>query len=367
MAEKGNISVLVVDDSAVVRKVIRSLLEDAPDFRVMGTAADPYVAARKIAKEVPDVIVLDIEMPRMDGLTFLQKLMAQHPIPVLVFSSLTEQGSRTALKALELGAVEVFNKPELGNRGLNDEEFRIQFLDTIRAVSKAKVLRRSRKAAAVNAKRSSAQVRVPPKHSADAVMHYSGKLSMIKTTEKVVAIGASTGGTEAIRVILQALPSDSSGIVIVQHMPELFTRSFADRLNEICRITVKEARDGDTVLRGHALIAPGNKHMVLKRTGARYHVQIVDGELVNRHRPSVDVLFRSVAMYAGQNALGIILTGMGDDGAQGLSEMKASGAMTVAQDQRTSVVFGMPSEAIKRGGVSRVEPLDAIPPLIGRK
>jgi len=348
------IKVLVVDDSAVVRQTLASIFESDPEIEVIDTAVDPYFAAKKIQTEVPDVITLDIEMPRMDGLTFLRKIMSQHPIPVVIISSLTEEGTKTALKAIEYGAVEIITKPQLGTKTFF-EESRIRLCDVVKAASKAKL---HRKQFAIPA------IEVKPKLSADAVLARTSSHSMIKTTDMVVAVGASTGGTEALSVFLQALPSDSHGIVIVQHMPELFTKSFANRLNEICRITVKEAENGDTVIRGRALIAPGNKHMLLRRSGARYYVEIVDGPLVNRHRPAVDVLFRSTAQYAGANALGIIMTGMGDDGAKGLLEMKEAGARTIAQDEYTCVVFGMPKEAIKLNAADHVLPLDKIAPYV---
>lgn len=357
----SKVQVLIVDDSAVVRQVISDILNDNPQIEVMGAASDPFIAAAKIARQVPDVILLDIEMPRMDGLSFLQKIMSQHPIPVVVFSSLSERGSRVAIKALEYGAVEVLTKPGSGNQSLMNPNTIETLYEAILTAAKVTVKHRK-----ISVKTDSTTKRVAPKLSADAVINKVNNLSMIKTTEKVIAIGASTGGTEAIRAVLEPLPHDVSGIVIVQHMPEMFTKSFADRLNELCNITVMEAKNGDSVIRGRALIAPGNKHMILKRTGARYYVEIKDGDLVNRHRPSVDVLFRSVAMYAGANAVGILLTGMGDDGANGLLEMKQAGALTIAQDERTSVVFGMPKEAINRGAAIQIQPLYALSGIIAK-
>lgn len=348
------IKVFIIDDSALMRQVLTDILQVDPQLKVIGTAADPFIAAKKLAEEAPDVITLDIEMPRMDGLTFLKKLMAQHPLPVVVVSSLTGKGSETALKALEYGAVEVMKKPEL-LRGQELEEVAIRLIDTIKAAKSSRIRRRS--AAAVV---SAALPAAAPKYSADVIMAPSSKRSMLRTTEKVVAVGASTGGTEALRVFLTSLPLDSPGILIVQHMPELFTKSFAKRLDELCRISVKEAENGDTVIRGRALIAPGNKHMLLKRSGARYYVEIVDGPLVNRHRPSVDVLFRSVSQYAGANSIGVIMTGMGADGAKGLLEMKNAGAHTIAQDEKSCVVFGMPKEAIKLGAADKVLSLELI-------
>lgn len=353
MANK--IRVLIVDDSAVVRQTLSQIISSDPHLEVMGTASDPYFAAKKIAEEVPDVITLDVEMPRMDGLTFLKKIMTQHPIPVVIISSLTEKGTETGMKALELGAVDIITKPQVNTKTFF-EESRIRICDAVKAAAHARIARKRIKLE---------PHMVEPKYSADAVIPpISPNMSMIKTTEYVVAVGASTGGTEALTTFLKALPLDSPGIIIVQHMPEKFTTSFAARLNEICKITVKEAENGDSVIRGRALIAPGNFHMLLKRSGARYYVEIKDGPLVNRHRPSVDVLFRSTARYAGANAVGVIMTGMGDDGAKGMLEMKQAGANTVAQDESTCVVFGMPKEAIKLGGVDKVLALEAIAPYV---
>jgi len=347
------IQVLIVDDSSVVRQTLQEILGSDPRIQVMAVAPDPFAAAARIAECVPDVITLDVEMPRMDGITFLQKLMSQHPIPVVLCSSLAEQGSETALKALEYGAVEIIQKPRLGTKQFL-EESRIRICDAVKAAALAKP------------RRVVQSQKVEPKLTADAVLAKATNLAMAETTEKVIIVGASTGGTEAIREFLVALPPDTAGIVIVQHMPEHFTASFARRLNELCRVTVKEAEDNDTVLRGRALIAPGNFHTLLKRSGARYFVEVRDGPLVSRHRPSVDVLFRSAARYAGKNAVGVIMTGMGDDGAKGLLEMKQAGAATLAQDEATCVVFGMPQEAIKLGAAERVLPLKEIAPAVLR-
>ena len=342
------IRVLIVDDSAVVRQALTEILSSDPQIEILGTASDPFVAALRIKEEIPDVITLDVEMPRMDGITFLQKIMSQHPIPVVMCSSLTEENSETALKALEYGAVEIIQKPKLGVKQFL-EESRVIICDTVKAAAQARV------------KRILPGVKkVAPKLTADVVLAKPTGNAMIQTTEKVVIVGASTGGTEALRVFLEAMPLDAPGIVIVQHMPEHFTRSFAARLNSVCRISVKEAENNDTVVRGRALIAPGNAHALLKRSGARYYVEIKDGPLVSRHRPSVDVLFRSAARYAGKNAVGVIMTGMGDDGAKGLLEMKEAGAVTIAQDEQSCVVFGMPKEAIKLGAVDRILPLENI-------
>jgi two-component system chemotaxis response regulator CheB len=340
------VRVLIVDDSAVVRQTLSEILSGDPEIAVIGTASDPFVAAEKIEEEVPDVIMLDIEMPRMDGLTFLQKIMSQHPIPVVICSSLAEEGAQSTLKALEYGAVEIIAKPRLGSKKFL-EESSVALRQAVKAAASARVR-------VLTAGRT-----VEPKLTADAILPRA-TAAMLETTEKVVVIGASTGGTEALRSLLEVLPPDAPGIVIVQHMPEMFTRAFANRLDSLCRISVKEAESNDTVLRGRALIAPGNHHVLLKRSGARYYVEIKDGPLVSRHRPSVDVLFRSAARYAGPNAVAVILTGMGDDGARGMLEMKQAGAATIAQDEATSVVFGMPNEAIKRGAVDAVLPLPAI-------
>ncbi len=346
---RKKIRVLIVDDSAVVRQTLTMVLNSDPDIEIMGTAADPFFAAKKITGEVPDVITLDIEMPRMDGLTFLRKIMAQHPIPVVVISSLTSGNTETGIRALEYGAVEIITKPQLNTKEFF-EESKIRICDAVKAAAMARLKRKIMPQKLV----------IEPKYSADVVIPEARVKSMIETTEMVVAIGASTGGTDALRVILEALPHDTPGIVVVQHMPEHFTRSFANRLNELCQVTVKEAENGESVIRGKALIAPGNHHMLLLRSGARYYVEIKEGPLVNRHRPSVDVLFRSTAKYAGKNAIGIIMTGMGDDGARGMLEMKDAGAFTIAQDEKSCVVFGMPNEAIKLNAIDKILPLEQI-------
>ena len=346
MARGRKIRVLIVDDSASVRQSLKEVLESDPEIEVSGTAPDPFVAAARIEQQEPDVITLDIEMPRMDGLTFLEKLMAQHPIPVVICSSLTENGSDSALVALERGAVEIITKPKLGTREFLQESC-IRICDTVKSAARAGTKRRL----------PAVERKIVPKLTADAVLAKPSSQAMIRTTEKVVVVGASTGGTEALREFLEALPSDAPGIVIVQHMPEKFTASFAARLDQICRINVKEAEQNDSVIRGQALIAPGNRHTLLKRSGARYFAEIRDGPLVSRHRPSVDVLFRSAARYAGGNAVGVIMTGMGDDGAHGMLEMKKAGAINLAQDEASCVVFGMPAEAIRLGGVERTLPL----------
>jgi two-component system chemotaxis response regulator CheB len=341
------IRVLIVDDSSIVRQTLTEIISSDPDLEVMGVASDPYIAANKIKDEVPDVITLDIEMPRMDGVTFLNKIMSQHPIPVVICSSLAVSGSETVMKILEYGAVEIIQKPALGTREFLRES-KIRICDSIKAAAMARIKKISRERV------------IQPKLTADVILEKCTGSAMVKTTEKIIAIGASTGGTEALRVLFESLPMDCPGIVVVQHMPETFTKAFAKRLDSLCEPTIKEAGNNDSVLRGQVLIAPGNHHMLLKRSGARYYVEIREGPLVSRHRPSVDVLFRSAARYAGKNAIGVIMTGMGDDGAKGLLEMKERGAYTIAQDEETSVVFGMPQEAIKLNAVDAVLPLEKI-------
>ncbi|HKJ05817.1 MAG TPA: chemotaxis response regulator protein-glutamate methylesterase [Geopsychrobacteraceae bacterium] len=345
----GPVKVLIVDDSAVVRQVLSKILSSDPDIEVIGTAADPYLAADRIRKQVPDVITLDVEMPRMDGLTFLQKIMSQRPIPVVICSTLTTKGAEATLKAIQYGAVEIINKPQMGTKNFL-EESKVFICDAIKAAAQARIKPIS----------GTSLREVSPKHTADAVLSRSKVGSILKTTEQVVVVGASTGGTEALRLFLQALPLDAPGIVVVQHMPEHFTAAFAKRLDGICGISVKEAADGDTVIPGRALIAPGNRHLLLKRSGARYYVELKDGPLVCRHRPSVDVLFRSASRYAGANAIGVIMTGMGDDGSRGMLELKEAGATNFAQDEESCVVFGMPKEAIKLGAVNKVLPLEKL-------
>jgi len=355
MNSPGKLKVLIVDDSATVRAVLKEILESDPQIEVMGAASDPYAAVERIKRETPDVITLDIEMPRMDGLTFLDKIMGQHPIPVVVCSTLAGTGSDAAMAALEKGAVEVIAKPKLRAREFF-EESRVRICDVVKSAARARV-----------PKTRPLHLVAAPKLTADAVLPKPASKALIQTTETVVAVGASTGGTEALREFLEAMPLDAPGIVIVQHMPEEFTARFAERLDNTCRITVKEAADNDSVIRGQALIAPGNRHLLLKRSGARYYVEIRDGPLVSRHRPSVDVLFRSAARYGGRNVIGVIMTGMGDDGAKGMLEMKQAGGFNIAQDEASCVVFGMPAEAIKTGAVDRVMPLEAIAPEVVRR
>ena len=337
---KADIKVLVVDDSAVVRKVFTEQLSKQKGIVVVGTAPDPYVARDKIVKLKPDVITLDIEMPRMDGITFLKKLMKHYPLPVIIVSSLSTKGSKIALEALSLGALEVISKP---SAAYSVGDMSIQLAEKIRAVNGAKL-------------RASFQ-----KTENQPILAMESK-ALAATTNKIIAIGASTGGTEAIKNVLIRLPANTPGVVVVQHMPAQFTTSFAARLDELCQMRVKEAHDGDTVINGQVLIAPGNFHMVFKRSGARYYVEVKKGPLVHYQRPAADVLFRSVARYAGANALGIILTGMGKDGAQGMLEMKKAGAINIAQDEKSCVVFGMPKEAINMGGVDYVQDIHSIAP-----
>jgi two-component system chemotaxis response regulator CheB len=339
--------VLVVDDSAVVRQVMAAILSPARGMAAT-VASDPLIAMDKMRRIRPDVILLDLEMPRMDGLTFLRKIMAEDPIPVVVCSGLTGPATEAGLRALEEGAVEVVTKPRLNVKAFL-EESASALVDAVRAAAQARVRPRR------PAPRSTS-----PPPGRDAFTPAAERPALRLTTDKVVAIGASTGGTEALRELLQALPPDAPGVVIVQHMPEAFTRAFADRLARTCWVEVKEAADGDRVLEGRALIAPGNRHLRLLRSGSHYALEVADGPLVCRHRPSVDVLFRSVARAAGPNAVGVILTGMGSDGAQGLLEMRRAGAATIAQDEATSVVFGMPKEAIAAGAVDEVLPLPRI-------
>lgn len=341
------IKVLVVDDSAIVRKIFAQELSKHPDIVVVGTAPDPYVARDKIVELKPDVLTLDIEMPRMDGLSFLRKLMKYHPLPTIIVSSLTQKNSEMALEAMEYGAVEVLAKPG-GSYSVGDMS--VQLVEKIRAAAQVRL----------------GPAQKPEKAPARVQVTRMGLLnkSLSQTTHKIIAIGASTGGTEALKAVLTQLPPNSPGIVIVQHMPPRFTTAFANRLNSLCQIEVREARNGDTLLPGLALIAPGNYHMLVKRSGARYYVEVKSGPLVCHQRPSVDVLFHSVAQYVAANAVGVILTGMGADGAKGMLEMRQAGARNVAQDEASCVVFGMPKEAIRLGGVEKVVPLMQIPQVV---
>lgn len=355
-SSRRKIRVLVVDDSASVRLALADIIGADPDLEVMATAGDPYIAAEKIRAEIPDVILLDIELPRMDGLTFMRRVMAQRPIPVVICSTLTAQGSDKLIEALEAGAVDVVTKPRMDTaQFLHDA--RMQICDALKAAAHAKIR---------NGRRPAPAVTVEAKLSADAIIpaqmtaRSAAALATMPATDKVICIGASTGGTEALRIVLEGLPADCPAIVIVQHMPEHFTNAFARRLNQGCAMEVKEAQDGDAVHAGRVLIAPGNRHMLLARSARSYSVKIVDGPHVSRHRPSVDVLFRSAAQNAGPNAAGFLLTGMGDDGASGLGEMRAAGAFTAAQDEESSVVFGMPKEAIEKGAAAKILPLGRV-------
>lgn len=346
--DRRTLHVLVVDDSAVVREVMTAVLSQEPGIMV-AVAADPFIAMAKIKQERPDVIILDLELPRMDGLTFLKQIVREDPIPVVICSALTGPGTTVGIQALEEGAVEVVTKPRLAVKQFLHESAVI-LIDAVRAAanSRAKPRRSSERSPT-------------PRLNAGAVLPSQAKPAGGMTTETVLAIGASTGGTEALRVILEAMPTDSPGMVIVQHMPEGFTGAFAQRLNQTCGIEVREAVNGDRLTTGLALIAPGNRHSTLRRDGTGYAIEVSDGPLVSRHRPSVDVLFRSVAQSAGAKAIGVILTGMGSDGAEGLLEMKNAGAFTIAQDESSCVVFGMPKEAIERDAVDSVVSLSRIP------
>lgn len=343
--------VFIVDDSAVVRKVLTEKIAKSSDIEVIGSASDPIFAMDKMMKDWPDVVILDVEMPRMDGITFLKKIMAQRPTPVIICSTLTEKGAETTIQALSAGAVSIVTKPKAGLKDFLEDDAN-DIVNVIKVAAKANLKRLVH---------SEPVAKIQPKLTADAVLAAPTARAMAQTTEGIVAIGTSTGGTQALESVLAALPRVSPGIVIVQHMPENFTAAFAKRLDQLCEIEVKEAANGDRVIAGRALIAPGGKHMLLKRSGAQYYVDVVDGPLVSRHRPSVNVLFRSVAQQAGKNALGIIMTGMGDDGAQGLKEMLDAGAETLGQDERSCVVYGMPKEAHKLGATKREVSLNKIP------
>lgn len=345
------IRVLIVDDSALVRKLLTEMLEKDREIEVIGTAADPYAAREKIKALNPDVITLDVEMPRMDGVTFLENLMRLRPMPVVMVSSLTQQGADVTLRALELGAIDFVAKPKIDIAGSL-----ATYADEL--VAKVKVAANARVSSRVSAPRAS--MHVDPRRSADAVLPAASR-RVLRTTDRIVAIGASTGGTEAIREVLEALPPDAPAIVISQHIPAAFSKPFAERMNRTSQMSVCEAQDGQYILPGHVYIAPGDRHLIIDRDGARYLCRLNDGPHVNRHRPSVDVMFRSVAQNVGPNAMGIILTGMGDDGARGLKEMLDAGAITLAQDEASSVVWGMPGAAVKAGAAQHVLPLHRIP------
>jgi two-component system chemotaxis response regulator CheB len=354
----NRIKVLVVDDSALVRQVVCQALATDPDIEVMGAASDPIFAIQKMKTDWPDVLVIDIEMPRMDGITFLKKIMAERPTPVVVCSSLAEEGAQATFEALSAGAVSIITKPKIGLKSFLEDSSN-DIVQAVRSAARAN-MRAVRSVSQALANTAS----VPAKLTADAMLSPATHRALVRTTDQVVAIGTSTGGTQALEAVLTSLPATCVGIVIVQHMPEKFTAMFAERLNSLCKIEVREARNGDRVIPGLALIAPGGRHMMLKRNGAQYVVEVADGPVVNRHKPSVDVLFRSAAKYAGANALGIIMTGMGDDGARGMKEMHESGAKTIAQNEASCVVFGMPKEAIKLEAVDQIISLEQIPAAI---
>jgi len=335
------IRVLIIDDSALIRKILTEIIDGEADMQAVGAAPDPLVAREMIRNLNPDVLTLDVEMPKMDGLDFLERLMRLRPMPVVMVSTLTEKGSEVTLRALELGAVDFVAKPKVDISG-GMREYAREITDKIRAAAQARVRRQ-------------ASPDVAPRHNADVVL--PALSNRIASTEKLIIIGASTGGTEAIKDVLVQMPPDCPGILIAQHMPEAFTKSFANRLDSLCKISVQEAQGGERVLPGHAYVAPGHSHLLLKRSGANYMTELSQAEPVNRHRPAVDVLFRSAANYAGKNVVGVILTGMGKDGAAGMQEMKNAGAYNFAQDEATCVVFGMPKEAIAQGGVDEVVPL----------
>ena len=344
------IKVLIVDDSALVRQILVEILKTAKDMEVVGTASDPFMARERIKETNPDVLTLDVEMPRMDGLTFLANLMRLRPMPVVMVSSLTERGAETTFKALELGAIDFVSKPKIDVAGTL-RDFSDEILSKIRVAAGARVVARSAPSMPAN---------VPPKHSADAILPANAAARMLRTTDRVIAVGASTGGTEAIRELLTGLPADSPAVVIAQHIPAAFSAPFARRMDSICALSVCEPVDGQYIMAGHVYIAPGGCHLLVERDGARYRCRLNDGPPVNRHCPSVDVLFRSVAQQVGPNAVGVILTGMGDDGARGLKEMHESGAPTIAQDEHSSVVWGMPGAAVKMGAIDEVISLDKI-------
>ena len=335
----NKIRVLIVDDSAIVRKIFSEELSKYPDIEVIGVAPDPYVARDKIVSLKPDVITLDIEMPRMDGLTFLKKLMKYYPLPTIIVSSLTPKGGKLTLEAMDIGAVDVIGKP---GSSYSVGDMSAQLAEKIRAASRVNMVKRE------------------IADMAEGAAYTEPIRALAQTSNKVIAIGASTGGTEALKKVLIKMPPNSPGIVIVQHMPANFTTAFAARLNDICQIAVKEAQDNDSVTPGTALLAPGNYHMILRRSGARYYVEVKTGPMVHHQRPAVDILFKSTAKYAGANAIGVILTGMGADGAEGLLEMKKMGASTIAQDEKSCVVFGMPKEAIKLGAADKIVTLESI-------
>lgn len=347
----SKIGVLVIDDSALIRKLLTELLNRDPQIEVLDSASDPLIAREKIKKYNPDVLTLDVEMPKMDGITFLRNLMRLRPMPVVMVSTMTEQGAEVTLEALELGAVDFVTKPKIDVVESIDD-YAAEIIEKVKIASKARVR---------SIEDRPKPDKVEPKLSADAILEKKvGGKSHLKTTEKIIAIGASTGGTEAIREVLEHMPASSPAIVVTQHIPVTFSASFAKRMDSISALTVVEASDGDQIIPGHAYIAPGDRHLIVERSGARYYCRLNDGPPVNRHIPSVDVLFRSVAQNVGPNAIAVMLTGMGDDGAKGMLEMKNNGAPTIAQDEKTSVVWGMPGEAVKIGAADTQLPLEKI-------
>lgn len=356
-----SIKLMIVDDSAVVRQVLSEVFANATGIEVIAVAPDPIAAMEKMQRQWPDVLVLDVEMPRMDGITFLKQIMQTRPTPVVICSSLTQKGADITMQAMAHGAIEVIAKPTGGVKQFLESNGQM-LVHAVRAAAQARMslVRTAPAAPAVGSSSGSLIGEHRPKLSADAILAAPTGQQMFQTTERVIIVGTSTGGTQALETVLTALPRTTPGLAIVQHMPEKFTASFAARLDSLSELSVKEAANGDRVLPGSALIAPGGKHMIIKRSGAFYYVEILDGPPVSRHKPSVDVLFRSAAKYAGKNALGIIMTGMGDDGAKGMKEMHDAGAHTIAQDEASCVVFGMPKEAIKHGGVDEVMPLERI-------
>lgn len=343
------IRVLIVDDSALIRKVLTEMLSSDKDIEVIGAASDPFIARNKIKELNPDVITLDVEMPKMDGITFLGNIMRLRPMPVVMVSSLTEKGADVTLQALELGAIDFVTKPNI-DLAHTFENYADEIIEKVKVAAKANVQKGQ----------IAKKLDTPEKYSADAILAKKAKFKNFKTTDKIIAIGASTGGTEAIKEVLLDMPPNSPGIVITQHIPEAFSKKFADRLDGFLPLKVYEAEDGQQIIPGHVYIAPGNQHLLVERDGARYICRLNNGPAVNRHKPAVDVLFRSVAQNVGRNSLGIILTGMGDDGARGLKEMHDAGSYTIAQDEKTSVVWGMPGSAVNHGAVDSILPLKKI-------
>ena len=360
----NKIRVLIIDDSALVRRLLTEILGSDPEIEIVGTAMDPHIARQKIKDLKPDVLTLDVEMPKMDGISFLRQLMRLRPMPVIMISSLTEEGAEITLEALSAGAIDFISKPKVDIAGTL-KDYAEDIVNKVKSAAKVKVVARDSRPVTNRAALKKPQDFEPgnldEKYTATVILQRPAQIRTLKTTEKIIAIGASTGGTEAIKELLVQMKPDSPAMLITQHIPPVFSSAFARRMNQCSAMTVLEAEDGQQVLPGHAYIAPGDKHLLLVRDGARYRCELNDGPPVNRHKPSVDVLFRSVAQNAGKNAVGIILTGMGADGARGLNEMREAGAVTIAQDEKTSVVWGMPGEAVKIGAALKVLPLDQIP------